>query len=183
MLTTEEDSHQLDRLGRGLRTYHKASGRTLAFAMIKTGRELAFALHKETAKIAPTEAELLALPGKLGWRIKRLPSRAGRRSAMEEIYRRIKHRKFAAAGWLPAIRGFIQRDTVTSLDKRLGAVLARVALTGEVHITLINRAGPIQKVMDKHSILRKAVNRVFMGFSPYIKRKLGEEAQKAFLRA
>jgi hypothetical protein len=179
MLTTTEDSRQLDRLGNAIRAYHLASGRTLAFAMLKTGRELAFALHKETARIAPSESELLELPGKLGWRIKR-GSGGGRGSAMAEIFRRIKARKFAAAGWLPAIRGFVRPDTVTTLDKRLGAVLARVETTGATHITLINRAGPIEKVTAKHGILRKAVNDVFRGFAPYIRRKLGEEARRAF---
>jgi hypothetical protein len=175
MLTLSEDSRSVDRLGNAIRAYKLASGRTLAFAMIKTGRELAYALHKETAKIAPSEAKLLQLPEEQGWRIKRQKG-----SAMEEIYRRIRHRKFAAAGWLPAIRGFVRTDTVTTFNKRLGAVLAQVDLNGRCHIQLINRAGPIAKVMSKFGILRKAINDVFRGFAPYIKRKLGDEARKAF---
>lgn len=181
MLNTTEDSRQIDRLGNAIKAYHLASGRTLAFAMLKTGRELAFALHKETAKIAPTEVSLKELPASLGWRIKR-GSGGGKFSAMNEIDRRIRARKFAAAGWLPAIRGFVNPTTVTSLDKRLGAVLAHVADNGEVHITLINRTGGIETVFNKHGLLRKSTNQVFRGFAPYIHRKLGDEAVKAFFK-
>ena len=56
MLTETDNSRQIDRLGNGIRAYKLASGRTLAFAMIKTGRELAFALHKETGRITPSES-------------------------------------------------------------------------------------------------------------------------------
>ena len=211
MLTTTDDSKQLDRLGNAIRVYHLASGRTLAFAMIKTGRELAFALHKETAKITPSESSLLDLPAKLGWRIHRrfryyrdgptpksstpwtAADRAtfrkiGRRpfkrtsTAMAEIKYRIEKRKFAASGWLPAIRGFVNQGTVTSLEKRLGAVLARVSMTGDADITLINKILKIRKVFTEHPILRKAVSDVMRGFAPYIKRKLGEEARAAFFK-
>lgn len=177
MLTETDNSRQIERLGNGIRAYRLASGRTLAFAMIKTGRELAFALHKETAKITPSESTLTELPHALGWRIRRKKG-----SVAEEIQRRIRSRFFSAAGWKPAIQGFVQSATVTTFQKRLGAVLAQVDMSGRCHIELINRAGPIQEVTDRHQLLRKAVNRVFRGFAPYIKRKLGDEARAAFFR-
>jgi hypothetical protein len=179
MLTTTEDSHQLDRLGNSIKAYRLASGQSLAFSMIHVARNFASALHSETARIAPSEAKLLELPGKLGWRIKRKAG-GGRRSAMEEIFRRIRHRKFLAAGWLPAVRGFVQTNTVTTLDKRLGAVLAQVEMTGEVHIMLINRCGGIEKETRERDLLRKAVNKTFREIAPYIKSHLGEEARRAF---
>ena len=177
MLTETDNSRQIDRLGNGIRAYKLASGRTLAFAMIKTGRELAFALHKETGRITPSESTLTELPHKLGWRIKRLKG-----SVSEEIQRRIRSRFFSAAGWKPAIHGFLQSNTVTTFQKRLGAVLAQVDMNGRCHIVLINKAGPIQQVTDKHQILRKAINDVFRGFAPYIKRKLGDDARAAFFK-
>lgn len=179
MLATTEDSRQLDRIGNAIKAYRIASGQTLAFSMIHVARALAYALHSETVKIAPTEAKLLELPGALGWRIKRGLG-GGRESAMKAIYNRIKHRKFLGAGWLPAVRGFVQTNTVTSLDKRLGAVLAQVSNSGEVHIVLINRAGGIEKETNSRGLLRKATNRVFLRIAPYIKSHLGADARKAF---
>ena len=179
MLTITEDSQQLDRLGNAIKAYRLASGQSLAFSMIHVARNLAYALHSETAKIAPSESKLMELPGALGWRIKR-PIGGGKGSAMKEVYRRINARRFLAAGWLPAVRGFVQNNTVTTLDKRLGAVQAQVETTGEVHIVLINRAGGIEKETKARGLLEKAVRRVFLDIAPYIKSHLGEEARKAF---
>jgi hypothetical protein len=178
MLVTTEDARQIDRLQGAIKAYQLASQRSLGFAMIKTGRNLAFALLAETRKITPSESELHQLPEKLGWRIKR-----SKGSALEEIARRIRHRFYQAAGWKPAIHGFVSDTTVTTFDRRLGAVRARVeTATGVSHIQLINRAIAINASVRKYNILRKAVNRVFAGFAPYIKRKLGEDARKAFYK-
>ena len=178
MLTVTEDSRQLDRLGQAIRAYKLASGRTLTFAMIKTGRELAYALHTEVKKIAPTEATIRELPSSLGWRIKR---RSG--AAIVEIQRRMKHLHFMQSGWLPAIRGF-GRDRETTFAqtnvKKLGALIARHNDQGDVSLDLINRAGPARRIHEQHGIVRKAVAKVMRGFQPYIRRKLGDEAVKAF---
>ena len=178
MLTVTEDSKALDRLGTAIRAYKIASGRTLTFAMIKTGRELAYALHKETKKHSPTQAMIRDLPEALGWRIKR---RSGK--ALKEIERRQRHVGFVQAGWLPAIRGFgNDRETkfVHTNIKQLGAVVAQTNDNGDVSITLINRTPPAKKMMEKYGIIKTAVTRVRLGFAPYIKRKLGDDAVKAF---
>ncbi len=193
MLTETDNSRQIDRLGNGIRAYKIASGRTLAFAMIKAGRELAFALHKETARITPTEETIRAVPTNAGWNMRPRPASKGtdrshevrRQIQMHQgvenmINARVRSRYFHAAGWKPAIHGFIRADTVTTFNKKLGAVIAQVDMSGKCHIIELNRAGVIQQVTDRFQILRKAVNDVFRGFAPYIKRKLGEEARKAF---
>ena len=196
MLATSEESRQLDRLGKILGAYHKASGRTLAFAMIKTGRELAFALHKETVKITPTAARIEQDVSNVGWGMRPRPRSKGTegshhvRSALVKyrgvqgmIAARILHRKFAASGWLPAIRAFVAPNTVTTIHRKLGACEAKVEIDqGTTHIVLINYAGPIRKVCDAHGILPKAVNTVRRGMLPYIKRKLGDEARAAFAK-
>ena len=101
----------------------------------------------------------------------------------DELTRRDRHLHFMRSGWLPAIRGF-GRDTentfVKTNIKKLGAVVAQTNENGTVAITLINRAGPAKKIHDKYGIVSKAIGRVMVGFAPYIRRKLGDEAGDAF---
>lgn len=187
MLETTEDFSEVERFKKGLDAYKVASGRTLAFAMIKWGKELAFALYKETAKITPTESALIGLGGstpskpksgekpKKGlWAIRRTKG-----GAMDELHRRVHHRKFHAVGWIPAMKGFMH-STVHTNVRALGGVNALVNMAGEAHIILFNRAGVIAKVTRQHNLLHKAVSAVFRNAAPYIKKKLGEEARRAF---
>lgn len=195
MLTTTETSHQLTRLGDAIKAYKLASGRTLAFAMIKTGREMAYALQAATAHITPSEERIRSDVRATGWTDKPRPKSKGSvgsrhvHSALVKyrgingmIQARIYHRKYHAAGWKPAMQGFVGKGTVTTVNKRYGAVIANVDMNGICHIQLINRIGVIEQVMAQHpEIIKNAVGRVMIGFSPYIKKKLGEEAQRAFL--
>lgn len=181
MLTTiERNSKAIDRLGRVIRAYRVASGRTLGFAMIKTAGELAGDLHRETAKIAPSIQSLQDLPSALGWRIKRT-----RGTVAAAILRRIHHRKYTAAGWIPAVKGFNStRDakTVKTVNGTLGSISAFVDANGNAHITLINRAVKVDETTEKYGIVDKAVRRVMVGMSSYIKSHLGADAQRAFMQ-
>lgn len=193
MVTEIDNSRQIDRIGNAIRAYKLASGRTLAFAMIKTGKELAFALHRETGKITPSEERIREVPANAGWLMRPRPKSLGTDKSHEVrkqiikaggvnemINARVRSRYFHAAGWKPAIHGFLKNNLVTTFQKRLGGVIAAVDMNGRCHIVEINRAGIIREITDRHQILRKAVNDVFRGFAPYIKRKLGEEARAAF---
>ncbi len=99
------------------------------------------------------------------------------------IAARIMHLKFMQSGWLPAIRGFGKdRDTTFAETniKKLGALVVQRNEKGDVALTLINRAGPAKTIHDKYRIVPKAIARVMLGFAPYIRRKLGDEAADAF---
>lgn len=196
MLNTTDSSAQFDRLGKAIGAYKVASGRVLAFAVIKTGRELAFALFQETAKTTPTKSSLMELPAKLGWNDRSLRKHPKRTSGsawarhqiikfggvQEMIERRIKSRFFAASGWRPAIKGFISKGMVTTVEKRLGGLKAGVSLDGNCRIVLYNDTVVIATLFKEHGIMEKVVNRVLAGYRPYINLKLGEAAAQEFGR-
>lgn len=202
-LEISEDWSQAQRLNGAIRAYEKASGRGLTFAVIKTGRELTFALHKETVQIAPSPDTIRSVPEKAGWldRTRRHVRRPDSGEKQEKIRRelvgsqsagrgiqgliaaRLRHRKFLAAGWLPALRGFLaagENGLPKASAKKLGALVAQVQEDGNLHLRIINHAGPVRTILQRKGVLRRAVNRVYRGMNAYIKRKLGEEARKAF---
>lgn len=202
-LEINEDWRQVERLTGAIRAYEKASGRGLMFAVVKTGRELTFALHKETARIAPSVEAIKAVPEKAGWldrsrSHKRKPDSGEKQAKARRelvgtesaghgiqglIAWRTRHRKFLAAGWLPALRSFVaagETGLPKEAVKKLGALIAQVQDDGNLHIRIINHAGPVRTVLERKGVLRRAVNQVFRGMNSYIRRKLGEEARKAF---
>lgn len=193
MIETTETFQNLDRLDRILREYHRASGRTLAFAMVKTARELAFALRSETAKISPSAAKIRALPGntpgnnpkkaKWGWAIGGGNHTKRQGPVMKEIERRIHSRLFHAVGWIPSRRGLARPGQVSTVTTKYGSIVGRVDdATGICTIRLENRTGRIGLLNAKHGLLSKAIRQVMLGMKPYIERKLGEAAAAAFSR-
>lgn len=184
MLTPKENWGDLDRLSGALKAYQIASGKTLAYSMINTAGVLASSLHKETKKISPSEEKLRSVagstPSKSGdkkgmWAIKR---KGG--GAWAEIFRRIRKKFYQAAGWVPAIKGTRERGRITSFARPIGGIEGHVDDNGVAIITMWNRALGIAETTEKYKIMRKAITRTMLNFSSYIKRKLGEDAQKAF---
>ena len=177
MIQTTIDSTQIDRLARAVGVYSVASRKTLGYAVTKAAKELSWQLHRETAKETPSKEELLGLGEKLGWRIRRRPGK----TAKQELRRRVARRKYSASGWLPAVRAFIRDGGYRSNGTPQGFAQGRIdAASGEAVIRLVNRTAVIEQLTRSRGILQRAVSGVVANMAPYIRRKLGEDAERSF---